>query len=114
MIYHITSARQVEDARRAGDYAPVEFEAEGFIHCSYAHQVIGVANARFKGRGDLVLLQIDRSRVPARVVDEQAPGTDRMYPHIYGRIPMSAVVAVHAFPPRPDGHFELPRAVTTD
>ena len=111
-IFHITSAREAERAAGAGEYAPAAFEADGFVHCSYAHQVIGVANARYRGRAGLVLLEIDRARVAGRVVDENLEGRDELFPHIYGRVPMSAVVVVHDFPCERDGRFELPAAVT--
>ena len=90
-IHHITTAREAEHAAGTGTYAPAEFEADGFVHCSCAHQVIAVANARDRQRAGLVLLEIDRSRVPGRVVDENLEGRDELFPHIYGRVPMFAV-----------------------
>jgi uncharacterized protein (DUF952 family) len=33
------------------------------------------------------------------------------FPHVYGPIPVSAVLAEHEFPPEPDGTFRLPRAL---
>ncbi|HUF92780.1 MAG TPA: DUF952 domain-containing protein [Candidatus Limnocylindria bacterium] len=110
-IYHITSAPEVERAARAGEYAPAGYEAEGFVHCSYRHQVLGVANVRYRGRPGPVLLEIDRARVPGRVVDENLEGAGSLFPHIYGRVPMSAVVAIHEFPCDGEGGFELPPTV---
>ena len=79
-------------------YEPAAFGREGFIHCSYAHQVAGVANRIFKGRQDLVLLEIDPARLDCTVVDENLEGGSELFPHIYGRLQMSAVIAVRAFP----------------
>ena len=42
------------------------------------------------------------------VVDENLDGREELFPHIYGRLPMSAAVALHDFPCRENGHFELP------
>ncbi len=46
-IYHITSANEARAAQGSGAYAPRDFQREGFIHCSYAHQVQGVIGRRF-------------------------------------------------------------------
>ena len=109
-IYHITSADEATAAARSGTYAPKAFHADGFIHCSYPRQVRDVANRRFSGRTDLVLLAIDPTKLACEVVDENLEGGTDLFPHIYGRLPMSAVVEVHPFPCRADGRFDLPDA----
>jgi uncharacterized protein (DUF952 family) len=110
-IYHITSSEEIESARQAGSYAPKAFAADGFIHCSYPHQIHEVANRRFVGRSDLALLEIDRGRLSCDVLDENLEGGAELFPHIYGRLPMAAVVRVHPFPCRADGRFELPGSI---
>jgi uncharacterized protein (DUF952 family) len=105
-LYHITSAE--EFAQSSPTYVPRAYETDGFIHCSYRHQVRDVANRRFAGRSGLVLLEIDRASLTAPVVDENLEGGAELFPHIYGRLPRSAVVRIHEFPCRPDGAFELP------
>jgi uncharacterized protein (DUF952 family) len=110
-IYHITSAEEARDAARSGTYAPNAFEADGFIHCSYLRQVRDVANRVFSGRGDQVLLEIDRTRLTCPVIDENLEGGTELYPHIYGRVPASAVVQIHPFRRGDDGRFELPETV---
>ena len=62
-IFHITSRAEAEKALRTGTYVSTAFHHDGFIHCSYARQLTRVADARFPGRSDLVLLEIDRDRV---------------------------------------------------
>ena len=111
-LFHITSADEAGDAIRAGIYAPRAFEAEGFIHCSYARQVCDVANRIFSGRSDLVLLEIDRTKLTCAVIDENLEGGAQLFPHIYGRLPVLAVVRTHRFPCGADGRFELPGTVT--
>jgi uncharacterized protein (DUF952 family) len=105
-IYHITSAVEAAAAARSGTYVPNAFDADGFIHCSYQRQVQDVANRRFPGRADLVLLEIDRAELPCHVIDENLEGGTDLYPHIYGPLPMSAVLQVHPFPCGVDGRFE--------
>jgi uncharacterized protein (DUF952 family) len=111
-VFHITSAEEARDAVRAGIHAPRSFEAEGFIHCSYARQVCDVANRVFAGRSDLVLLEIDRTKLTCAVIDENLEGGAQLFPHIYGRLPVGAVVKTHPFPCGGDGRFELPETVT--
>jgi uncharacterized protein (DUF952 family) len=94
VIYHITSADAAAAAQKSGEYIPEGFELEGFIHCSYTHQVQGVVQRRFQGRTNLVLLEIDPSRLSCRVVDENLEGGAELFPHVYGRLPMSAVVGI--------------------
>jgi uncharacterized protein (DUF952 family) len=112
VFYHITTAREAADAARLGIYGPKAFETEGFIHCSYPHQVRDVANRIFAGRPDLVLLEIDPTRLTCAVVDENLEGGPQLFPHIYGRLPLSAVVQIHQLPCGDDGRFELPETVT--
>jgi uncharacterized protein (DUF952 family) len=82
--------------------------AEGFIHCSDAHQVVWVANQRFRDRQDLVLLHIDPTRLTVEVRYENFEGGEQQFPHVYGPIPISAVVEATPFRPAADGTFREP------
>src|SRR5436853_5711519 len=93
-IYHITSEAEAKAAQATGEYSPQGFAAEGFIHCSYEHQIQGVLQRIFKGRAGLVILEIDPAKLPCSVVDENLEGSTELFPHIYGRLPMSAVVSI--------------------
>jgi uncharacterized protein (DUF952 family) len=107
-LYHITSKQNAVEAEKAGTYEPAAFGREGFIHCSYAHQVVAVANRIFRGRPDLVLLEIDPAALGCPVVDENLEGGSELFPHIYGRLKMTAVVRVHDFSCDSDGGFSGP------
>jgi len=104
-IFHITSDAEWQVAQVFGQYRPKRFAEEGFIHCSYAHQVKSVADRLFKGGSDLVLLQIDPSRLSCRIVDENLEGGEQLFPHVYGALPIGAVSMVHPFPCEADGSF---------
>jgi uncharacterized protein (DUF952 family) len=108
-IYHITSAGEAAAAARSGTYAPAAFDADGFIHCSHPWQVLDVANRRFAGRADLVLMEIDPTKLACDVIDENLEGGTDLFPHVYGRLPIAAVVEVHPFPCGATGRFDLPR-----
>jgi uncharacterized protein (DUF952 family) len=107
-LYHITTRSEVETAKSTGAYVPAGFEREGFIHCSHEHQVAAVANRLFRGLDNLVLIEIDPSLVSCSIVEENLEGGKELFPHIYGRLPMSAVVRVHRFACDRDGLFKFP------
>lgn len=111
VIFHITTTNEAGVAERVGFYVPQAFAHEGFIHCSYPHQVREVANRRFHGREDLALLEVDPRRLRCDVLDENLEGGLDLFPHIYGRLPMHAVVRIHPFPCGADGRFELPETL---
>jgi uncharacterized protein (DUF952 family) len=105
VLFHIATQVDAERGKRTGTYIPDAFGREGFIHCSYAEQVIQVANRLFAGRRDLVLLEIDPQKLSCPVVDENLEGGMELFPHIYGHVPMSAVLAIHPFPCDGRGRF---------
>lgn len=104
-ILHITTAAAWADARAQGAYTADSLSTEGFIHCSDPHQVLRVANQRFAGRTDLVVLRIDPAALHAEVRYENLEGGSELFPHVYGPIPSGAVVSVTPFIPGPDGRF---------
>ncbi len=110
-IYHITREEEWEEAQNAGAYAPDSLKVDGFIHCSYAHQLERVANASFAGQPALLVLRIDPTLLAAEVrlepVEPEAEGTPR-FPHVYGAIEVTAVTSVWKLEPASDGRFHLP------
>ncbi len=95
-------------------YAADSLATQGFIHCSTPEQLTTPANALARGRTDLIVLQIDEGRldVPLRWEPGDPPDpAGNLFPHVYGPIRPGAVVAVHDFPPGPDGRFTLPAAL---
>ncbi len=106
MIYHITSASDWLAAQRAGRYAADALASAGFIHCSDAGQVARVANARFVGQRDLVVLTVDPTRLTAEVRYEVGdPATNERFPHCYGPLNLDAVLAMTPLLPGADGVF---------
>jgi uncharacterized protein (DUF952 family) len=111
MIYHFCSRADWAAAQASGEYAADTLATEGFIHCSTVDQVLVPANAIARGRTDLVLLAIDESRLaepPRYEPGDPGHAGSMEFPHLYRPFPVAAVVAVHDFPPGPDGAFALP------
>ena len=81
LIFHITTRDAWAEAQATGAYTADSLRSEGFIHCSQADQVGWVANTRFRGRTDLLLLHVDESRVGADVRRENLEGGHWLFPH---------------------------------
>ena len=90
-IYHIVLPEIWEQVRSEPLYRHESLAAEGFIHCSYEHQLDGVIGRYYAGHDELVVLTIDTDKLAARLVAEPSTGGE-IYPHIYGPLNMSAVV----------------------
>jgi uncharacterized protein (DUF952 family) len=103
-VYHLALRHAWEAA--VGDGQPYRrstidrsLDDEGFIHCSYLDQVQGVADRFYRGRTDVVLLVIDPSKVQAEI------RTENLFPHIYGPLPIDAVVRAEPVPCDEDGRL---------
>jgi uncharacterized protein (DUF952 family) len=106
-IYHIALVADWERAEATGAYRHPSLEREGYVHCSAAHQVAGVADVWFAGQRGLVLLEIDPGRAGAEVRWEDG-GAGELFPHVYGPIPLEAVLRTFGFAPDAEGRFALP------
>lgn len=92
-----------------GALRPPSLDDVGFIHLSTPDQVHLPAQALFPGRRDLVLLVVDPGRLDDPVRYEPGMPSDpasMRFPHLYGPLPVTAVVAV--VPYRPPSRFVLP------
>lgn len=96
-IFHLAIAAEWEAAISGGVYQRStlgrSLAEQGFIHCSYLHQLQAVADFHFAGRNDVVLLQIDPDKVDAVIRDENLDLGSDLFPHIYGPLPVAAVVS---------------------
>jgi uncharacterized protein (DUF952 family) len=100
-ILHITERSLWEAARATGAYEIStrgrSLQEEGFIHCSTRAQLPAVAAflyGSYDGADELVVLVVDPARldVPLRY-EAPKPGAEE-FPHVYGPIPVAAVVGV--------------------
>ena len=91
-----------------GEYKPAGFERDNFIHLSYRHQLLTVAQRFYTGQKGLVILAIDSSKIKDGLIEENLEGGIELYPHFYGVLPIDAVVDAIAFPCNADGSFDLP------
>ena len=77
---------------------------DGFVHLSAAHQVVATAGRHFGDDPHLVLIALD----PARLARWEASHAGEPFPHVYGDVPLAAVVAVHELVGEEAGRFDWP------
>jgi glutathione S-transferase len=112
-LLHIAMPDDWNAARAAGEYRIStrnrSLDDEGFIHCSYPGQLEAVANRWFADVAELVLLHIEPELLEAEVrVEPGSENGDELFPHIYGPIPTTAVIAMTWWDRDEDGMWHKP------
>mgnify|MGYP003539203900 FL=1 len=92
--YKILTADQWAQFQTDGLFhgAPVDL-ADGYIHLSAADQLQGTLDKHFAGQSGLVIAEVDLFALGATVKWEVSRG-NALFPHIYGPLPMAAVLGV--------------------
>jgi glutathione S-transferase len=105
-LYHLALRAEWNHARRNGSYCRStrgqSLEEVGFIHLSAAHQVKATAQRFYADvpPGELLLLTIDGAHLAAAGLElrhEPAPETGELFPHLYGALPLQAVLLAQPF-----------------
>jgi uncharacterized protein (DUF952 family) len=108
VLLHLCSPAEWDQAQCRGEHRPDSLDEVGFVHLSAPRQVHLPANRLYAGRNDLMLLHVDASRLDAPVRWEPGDSTDpasELFPHLYGPLPVSAVIAVTEYGPGDDVRF---------
>lgn len=90
-IYHIVLPEKWESIRHNSSYYAESLDTEGFIHCSYDHQLDDVIGRYYSDAPEVVILKLDIGKLTSKLVSEPSTGGE-VYPHIYGPINLDAVV----------------------
>jgi uncharacterized protein (DUF952 family) len=108
IVYRIMSVAELEQMRRAGEFhgSPVDI-ADGYIHLSCGSQVASTLDKHFNGIDGLMLAAVDLTLLGDTVRWEPARG-GQLFPHIYGRLPVGAVISVAPVERTADGMVSLP------
>lgn len=113
-VYRICDAEAWATARALGELPWSELDRrDGYIHLSRAEQVAGTLARYFAGRDDLVLLTIACDRIDGELRFE-APhvgAPDQLFPHVYGRVPLAAILQVDRLSLDERGCHRLPAAL---
>lgn len=112
IVFILASADAWADAERRGEFAPPSLAKEGYVHASAEEALVETANRYFGDfEGDIVVLCVDVARLPASAplrweaaspppgaaAQDVRPG---LFPHIYGAVPASVVLAAPVLPRR--------------
>lgn len=95
-IFKIATTAQWTAAQASGVFegAPVD-RADGYIHFSTEAQLAETLAKHFAGQRDLVILAVESEGLGAALRWEPSRG-GQLFPHLYGTLPVSAVVEVVA------------------
>jgi uncharacterized protein (DUF952 family) len=92
-LFHIVDAQVWASAVEAGEYEADSLATEGFMHCSFGHQVHATLGRHYPDVSGLVVVELDAARIPVPVVLENGHGAED-FPHVYGAVPTDAAVGV--------------------
>ena len=102
-LYKIVRAAEWRTAQESGVVAwSADDERDGFMHLSTGAQLLETARRHFAGASELVALEIDPAKIEGEMKMEPSRG-GALFPHLYGRLPCSAVVAAFALAAAGDG-----------
>ncbi|AEV76039.1 hypothetical protein MycrhN_5570 [Mycolicibacterium rhodesiae NBB3] len=108
VLVHVCGAEDWRSAQTDGELRPESLTAHGFVHLSTPEQVHLPANRLYAGRTDLVLLRVDPARLSSPIRWEPGVPTDpaaMVFPHLYGPLPVTAVISVTSYEPDGNGRF---------
>ena len=110
-IYKICERALWQEAERLGAFhgAPVDLR-DGFIHFSTASQVAATAALHFAGAEDLVLIAVDAQALGGALRFETSRG-GALFPHLYGFLPLTAVLWTKPLPLGADGRHVFPELI---
>lgn len=108
--YKVLTASQMaaleHDRHFAG--APVDLD-DGYIHLSTAGQLTETVDKHFAGQEELHVAAVDLNALGEAIRWEEARDGER-FPHLYGPLPLDAVIAYSPLERDADGQVRLPVA----
>jgi len=84
---------------------------DGFIHLSTAAQLQGTLDKHYRG-GDVVILLAIKFEDVADIVKWEVSRGGAEFPHIYGSLPLTAVVEHRVLSPDPEGRYAVKQYLT--
>ena len=114
IIFHICRRDEWYSAIERGMYCgSSQDKKDGYIHFSASNQVIESAAKHRAGQKGLVLLTVDGELLEPSLKWEAARDAE-LFPHLYGDLPINAVLRAEELPLGPDGLHIFPKlAIST-
>ena len=96
-LYHLARRGEWQAAEAEGLYqGSADDRRDGFLHFSTAEQVVESCARHRAGEADVMLVVVPEDAVGPWRWEPSRAGA--LFPHLYGPLPLKAVVAVHALP----------------
>ncbi|HEY7245886.1 MAG TPA: DUF952 domain-containing protein [Xanthobacteraceae bacterium] len=112
IIYKICEHPVWKEAQRHGTFEGAGADLlDGFIHFSTVSQVRETAAKHFASGGDLVLVAVDAQALAGALRWEPSRGGD-LFPHLYGPLPLHAVLWTRPLPIDAHGQHVFPELLT--
>ncbi len=109
LIYHMCREDEWRAAQASGEYrGSSQDAADGFIHFSTSAQVAESAAKHRAGQAGLLLLEVEAGALGPALRWEPSRG-GQLFPHLYGPLPLSAVVSARPLPLGRDGRHVFPQ-----
>lgn len=110
-VYKVVSRAVFYASDPAGAFVgmPIDLE-DGYVHFSTATQLGETLRLHFAGQGDLVVFSVRTGDLGAALRWEPSRG-GQLFPHLYGELPMSAIVKSATVSVAADGGVTLPEWV---
>ncbi|MEG6508573.1 DUF952 domain-containing protein [Methyloligella sp. 2.7D] len=111
IVYKITESADLASAEESGALdGSADDLRDGFIHLSFASQVPGTLERHFTGQNHLMLLAFDAKALGDALRFEPSRGGE-MFPHLYGSLPLEALLWSEPLAIAADGSHPLSDAV---
>ncbi len=114
LVYTLVREEDWRAAERAGAYeGSADDRRDGFLHFSTAAQLRESARKHRAGERDLWLVEVDAAALGPALRWEPASGGRRpgLFPHLYGPLPVSAVLSATPVPLGPEGLHLFPEEI---
>lgn len=107
-VYKILDEKLWQKAETDGVFRGAGIDlADGFIHFSTAAQAVETARLHFAGVEGLVLVAVDAAALGPALRFEASRG-GALFPHLYGDLPLSAVIWLKPLPLGANGTHIFP------
>jgi uncharacterized protein (DUF952 family) len=112
VVYTMVRGADWAEAERLGHYAgSADDVRDGFLHFSTAGQLRASAAKHRAGEAGLVLVTVDAAALGDALRFEPAGSRAGLFPHLYGVLPMAAVLSAVPLPLGANGLHEFPEAI---
>ena len=110
-VYKIVAADLWHAAEDSGVFSGAGIDLnDGFIHLSTGAQARRTAQLYFAGQDNLVLVAADETSLGEALKYEPSRDGD-LFPHLYGPLPLTAVLSARPLPLGADGNHIFPEDI---